>query len=362
MCGPTYLTSGGSPEAVPPTRKAPVFTLLLTSVLAAPSLLGVGATPDVVINEVDADQTSTDSVEYFELFGPAGTSLDGVFAVHYNGNSTGDEEYRTVDLSGQVIPGDGFFVVGVATVANVDLIPANYPATNAIQNGADAIALWYDASLTLTEADFDGTTPATAPAGAVLIDAVLYGTSDAEDTDLLNALGLTGNQVDENANGNKDTESIGRCPDGGSALDLTSYATAAPTPGAANDCGPASAWSDQGNGLAGTLGEPLLTGTGDLSPGSANQVDLTNAAASALCALFLATESNPIPFKGGTLMPVPFSPPIFLNTSASGDLSLPFVWPTGIPAGLEVWAQFGIQDAGGPVGVALSNALLGITS
>ena len=141
--------------------KSLLISALSLSSLLSPVLTAGTAAPDVVINEVDADQTSTDSVEFFELTGAGGASLANVFAVLYNGSS--DVEYNTFDLSAESIPGDGFFVVGVATVANVDLTPGSMPATNAIQNGADGIALWFDPSGTLTVTDFDATTPTPIP-------------------------------------------------------------------------------------------------------------------------------------------------------------------------------------------------------
>jgi len=37
------------------------------------------------------------------------------------------------------------------------------------------------------------------------------------------------------------------------------------------------------------------------------------------------------------------------------------VMPEGVPAGFELWAQFAIQDPGAVQGVALSNAVRGVT-
>lgn len=127
-------------------------------------------------------------------------------------------------------------------------------------------------------------------------------------------------------------------------------------------CDPGNAWCDVGFSLAGAGGPPLLEGLGSLAPGSANQVDLTAAAPSAIAGLFLALSSSPVPFKGGTLVPVPFLiEPVILPTSPLGEISLPFVMPAGAPPGTELWVQWAIQDGGAPNGVALSNALLGTT-
>ncbi|RKY21261.1 MAG: hypothetical protein DRQ55_04975 [Planctomycetota bacterium] len=124
-----------------------------------------------------------------------------------------------------------------------------------------------------------------------------------------------------------------------------------------------SAWSDIGSALAGVDGDPRLIGTGDLSDGSANSVELAHAAPGALTGLFLALgPTTPVPFKGGTLQPVPLLiEPILLPSSPTGTLSLPFVMPAGLPAGAELVVQMAIQDGAAIHGVALSNAIRGVT-
>ncbi|RKY18287.1 MAG: hypothetical protein DRQ55_13735 [Planctomycetota bacterium] len=122
-----------------------------------------------------------------------------------------------------------------------------------------------------------------------------------------------------------------------------------------------SAWTDQGAALAGVTGDPLLVGSGPLIDGSNNAADLSNAAPSAIAGLFLGLSSTPIPFKGGTLKPFPFFDPVILNTSVSGTISSSFVMPAGVPTGTELWVQWAIQDAAAIKGVALSNAILGLT-
>lgn len=119
-------------------------------------------------------------------------------------------------------------------------------------------------------------------------------------------------------------------------------------------------WSDQGCALAGAAGEPALSGVGDLSDGSQNALRLLGAAPNAPAALFFSTSSGAVPFKGGTIKPFPFFTPITLATNGNGAILLPFTMPT-TPSGTEIWLQIAIADAGAPVGVALSNALRGIT-
>ena len=121
------------------------------------------------------------------------------------------------------------------------------------------------------------------------------------------------------------------------------------------------AWAGHGSALAGIAGAPVLLGSGPLSAGSSNAVDLSSAAPSATAGLFLALASTPVPFKGGTLMPFPFFDPVLVTTSAAGTISIPFVMPAGVPPGTELWLQWAIQDAAAVQGVALSNGLRGTT-
>ena len=198
-------------------NKKYVITLLASfGCLAASSSYG-----DITINELDADQSGTDSAEFIELYdgGVGATSLVGYSLVFYNGSN--DQSYRTVDLNNYATNDLGYFVIcgDDALVANCDLdLSTN---TNLIQNGADAVALYQaDAS--------------TFPNGSVvttnnLVSALVYDTNDNDDTGLSVLLSMTGSeQINENSAGNKDTESIQAC---------SQWITALPTPGMANQCG-----------------------------------------------------------------------------------------------------------------------------
>ena len=187
-----------------------------------PGTLNTGQTiiapgPVFTINEVDADQTRTDTAEFIEIYdgGVGNSALDGLVVVLFNGN--GDVAYEAIDLDGQSTDADGFFVIGSGNVANVELVEFT---SNDLQNGADAVAL-YEADAT----DFPRGTAATT---TNLLDAVVYDTDDADDTDLLSALGQTV-QFNESENGNPTGESLSRVPDGSG-----DFVAQAPTPGAAN--------------------------------------------------------------------------------------------------------------------------------
>ena len=170
----------------------------------------------IIINEVDADQTGTDTTEFLEILSNTPNfNMDGYVVVFYNGSN--DLSYETIDLSGYSTDANGFFIIGSDATPGVD-IPLG--PDNTIQNGADAIAIY-----TGTAADFPNGTPVTS---ANLVDAIVYGTSDDDDPELLAGLGETV-QYDENLNGQKDIESLQLDGNG-------SFCTAAPTLRAVNSC------------------------------------------------------------------------------------------------------------------------------
>jgi hypothetical protein len=122
------------------------------------------------------------------------------------------------------------------------------------------------------------------------------------------------------------------------------------------------AWTSLGSGLAGAGGVPTLAGTGTLAPGTPGTLTLSGAAPSAAASLFVSLSSAPTPFKGGTLVPVPPVLTLPLVTNGSGAIPLAWAsWPGGLPAATSVFVQYAIADAGAPAGVAMSNALEGLT-
>lgn len=123
-----------------------------------------------------------------------------------------------------------------------------------------------------------------------------------------------------------------------------------------------SPWTGIGLALGGTTGDPVLAGSGPLTAGSSNSLDLTNALPSTTSNLVIGLTSLYVGCEGGTMVPGP--PWVFfanLPVDGSGDQGLPFTWPTGIPAGTNFWAQHWIADTGaaGSFGFAASNGLQG---
>ena len=178
-----------------------ILTLLLSSLSFS----------QIVINEIDSDQTGTDDAEFIELKSDnPNMVLDGYVVVLFNGSS--DESYGAYDLDGYTTDSNGFFILGNGSVPGIDINLA------ALQNGEDAVAIYQDDATNFS----DGTLAT----NNNLIDAIVYETGNDSNSGLLSALGET-IVYDEDANGNKDTESIQRAQDG-------TYCVGAPTPNAVN--------------------------------------------------------------------------------------------------------------------------------
>lgn len=194
---------------------------------------GGGTTPppppptvSLLINELDADTTGADTQEFIELYdgGVGNTDLSGHVLVLFNGSN--DSVYAAFDLAGYSTDANGYFVLGNALINGVDIVFAN----GLLQNGADAAALYQGSA-----ADFPNGTPVSTNG---LVDAIVYGTSDASDAGLLALLNNGELQVDEAAGGNKDLDSNQRCPNGGGgARNTSTYSQALPTVKGANACG-----------------------------------------------------------------------------------------------------------------------------
>ena len=92
----------------------------------------------IVINEIDSDTAGTDVAEFIELKWTANTALDGYSVVLFNGSD--DLSYIAYDLDGYSTDSNGFFIL-----ANTPLVQAgdfDLGASNKVQNGADAIAIY----------------------------------------------------------------------------------------------------------------------------------------------------------------------------------------------------------------------------
>ena len=170
----------------------------------------------IVINELDCDSPGIDDKEFVELKSDTpNTSLNGYVLVFFNGSTSGaDSSYFTLDLDGFTTDANGLLLIGSDSV---EPFPQYLIAANVIQNGADAVAIYLG-----DETDFPEGTLATQ---TNLIDALVYDTSDADDTELMALLDVT-EQINEGSSNN--INSIQRNNDG-------SYFVGTPTPRLLND-------------------------------------------------------------------------------------------------------------------------------
>lgn len=121
-------------------------------------------------------------------------------------------------------------------------------------------------------------------------------------------------------------------------------------------------WKGLGHGLAGSGGVvPCHTALGSLSGGASLTLSLDDATPLSSATLVFSITELHAPFKGGTLVPFPEFLVAGLPTGPFGSVDLPVTFPMGVPAGIEIFTQFWISDAGGPAGFSASNALSGTT-
>ena len=174
----------------------------------------------IVINELDSDQTGIDNKEFVEIKSATPNfSLNGYVLVFFNGLSTGNGtlSYLAIDLDGIITNANGLATVGCSAVTPS---PNRIINDASIQNGPDAVALYLG-----NGTNFPADTPATA---TNLIDALVYRASGSGiATALMAALGVSA-QINENLNSAAPTESIQRLNNG-------AYKVALPTPRAVNE-------------------------------------------------------------------------------------------------------------------------------
>ncbi len=114
-------------------------------------------------------------------------------------------------------------------------------------------------------------------------------------------------------------------------------------------------WTNLGGGSPGVGGLPTLNATGTLVPGTAFQIDLTNAPPSVLMLAWLAFDPTPIAVFGGTLHATPYDLQFLRVSDGAGSFSEGGLWPPGVPAGTELTLQFLVQDVSVLAGITLSN-------
>jgi hypothetical protein len=123
---------------------------------------------------------------------------------------------------------------------------------------------------------------------------------------------------------------------------------------------PPARWTDLGQALPGTLGAPLLVGSGVNASGQQASLELSGALPFQLAYLVVGLTALNAPFKGGTLVP-DADIVIVQATDGLGEVGLDTIWPAGTLPGVTFFVQTWIPDPGGPKGYAASNGLEGLT-
>ena len=161
-------------------RPFTIFLFLCLLLIGVVQVTAQGGSTSVFINELHYDNTGSDTGEFIEIAGPAGTDLSGWTLALYNGSATQLNVYNTVNLLG-ILPdatGSGFGFVSFAIAG--------------IQNGSpDGMALVDDTNAVVQFLCYEGTfTAASGPAsGQTCTD---IGVSEPSTTPVGDSLQLTG--------------------------------------------------------------------------------------------------------------------------------------------------------------------------
>jgi hypothetical protein len=124
-----------------------------------------------------------------------------------------------------------------------------------------------------------------------------------------------------------------------------------------------SAWDNLENGMSGVSGQPLFLGVGTLAGGDAFVLRCSNTVPSSLAFMVFSLVRIDAPAKGGVMVPSPSPPALIIAfpSDTSGNVEIAGTWPALFPPGTNLYMQFWIADADGPVGYAASNGVEGTT-
>ena len=107
-------------------------------------------------------------------------------------------------------------------------------------------------------------------------------------------------------------------------------------------------WTDLGHALPASFGTPQLTVSGPLAPGQSLSVLATGVPAQSLGMLVLGAGAGNLPFKGGTLVPVPQA-----AVTLQPDVALGQDWPAAAPPSMTICVQAWFATHG-PLGIEIS--------
>lgn len=147
------------------------------------------APPKLVINEIDYDNTGTDSYEYVEILntGESTVSLAGLYLVLVNGATSAEYDAVYLGYALELLPHEYLMVAGagVDVPTTVSKLDPGW-TTDAIQNGApDGIAIIDDVTLTVLDAvSYEGSITAASIIGFASPQNLVEGTAtSAADSD-----------------------------------------------------------------------------------------------------------------------------------------------------------------------------------
>lgn len=150
-------------------------------------------------------------------------------------------------------------------------------------------------------------------------------------------------------------------PDGAKAFFGSTSIFSGPTPNCylyAVELEPAP-WTVLPGGIAGGGDVPQIHGTGPLTTGSVNKVELTGGPAAGVTHLVIGFDDISAPVFGGLLVPRPDAIVFGLPLDASGGHAFSFVLPATIAPGTEIVFQHWMPDAGAALGWSASHGLRG---
>ena len=120
-------------------------------------------------------------------------------------------------------------------------------------------------------------------------------------------------------------------------------------------------WPYLAPGLAGEMGNPVLSGNGELVAGSRVNLALENASAAMPAVLVIGFTRIDFQLLGGTLIPFPNFTLKGHATDADGKIGWSVFWPNGLPPGATLYFQFWVVDSTTPAGLSASNGVSSTT-
>ena len=187
--------------------------------------LSYSASANILINEIDVDQSGTDTAEFVELYNAGSVAVDisDYQLVFYDGYD--QTAYEVYSLSSSSLDVGGYHVLcgDDNNVTHCDQVVS--PTQELLQDGADAVALYSSSTVIVGD-----------PVSVIdLVDAIVYDTNDIDNSELLVLLNSGEPQVNESERSDSTLHSNQRFPNGsGGTRNTVTYTQLPPTPGELN--------------------------------------------------------------------------------------------------------------------------------